>query len=209
MMVFLIWSISSSTLDSEDRVSKRDDVFQMARLTLRKLTDDISMAFLVSNQDLLGKTKDGANIVTGFIGDEKGGYGAIDLATFSHWRLFRNAKESEQCEVGYYVEKDPDIEDEDVYRLMRRESVVIDNEVSEGGKTYPLALGLKDFKLEYYDGRQNEWKKEWNSTTAENKDKLPRAVKIELSFPDPSDDEFTIDFSTIAFIALWQYPIEF
>lgn len=207
LMVFMIWSISSTTLDSEDRITKRDEVLQMARISFRKLSDDISQAFIAANQDLLGKTKDAANVQTAFIGDESGGFGKIDFTSFSHWRMFRDAKESETAEVGYYVVQDQEVPEKKI--LMRRESTLLDNDVTEGGKAHPLAEGVANFKLEYYDGRQNEWKREWNSTTADNKDKLPKAVKIFLSFTDPGESEEPLEFSTIVYINLWQYPVEF
>lgn len=208
MMVFIIWQISSANLDAKARTEKRDEIFQMARLAVQRVVDDVNMAFLVTNSELLGKTRDGANIETAFIGDDKGGQDSLNFNSMSHWRMFRNAKESEQVEVGYYVERVPDSEEE-TYRLMRRENPVMDNDVLEGGKVYPVAEGINGFEFEYYDGRQHEWTRNWNSKDVDQKDKLPRAVKITLSFPDPEDSEEKISFSTIAFIELWQFPIEF
>lgn len=209
MMVFLIWSISSTTMNSEDRVEKRDKVYQMARLALRRISEDVNMAFLVGKQDMLGKTKDGMSVQTAFIGDDKGQFDSLDFNSFSNWRMFRNIKQSDQSEVGYKVEQDP--EEPDMNRLMRRQNPYLDNKVEEGGKSYPVAEGISAFQLSYYNPKTNEWVDNWNSTEVDFKDQLPKAVKITLVFKDPESDEEENDiaFSTIAMIGLWKNPIEF
>jgi len=207
MMVTMIWSISSSTLDAEFRVGKRDEIFQMGRIATDRVVKDLNMAFLVTNSQLLGKTKDGANVESAFVGDDKGGYDSLDFNSFSHWRMFRNVKESDQVEVGYYVEPDPEIRDR--FILMRRESSYLDNDVMKGGKAYPVAEGISEFQLSYYDGRNQDWTENWNSKEVDQKDKLPRAVKVTISFPDPDLEDEMLKFSTIAFIELWQFPLEF
>lgn len=206
MMVFMIWTVTSTTMNAEDRVAKRDRVYQMARIALRRVTEDINMAFLVSKEDLLGKTRDGAKRETAFIGDDKGDFDTLDFNSFSNWRMFRNIKESDQSEVGYKVEQDPE---EEVYKLMRRQNAHIDDDVAEGGKSYPVAEGLTAFQLSYYDPSTNEWTENWNSKEVDQKNKLPKAVKITLEFKDPDDAEEPISFSTIAIIGLWKNPIEF
>lgn len=207
MMAFLIWSITATNLSSEERSRLRDEVYQKARLAIRMMTDDLSMAFLVANQDLLGKTGDGSNSVSSFIGNEKGGFPSVNFNSFSHLRLFREVKESDQAEVGYYVEADPELKD--VYRLMRRESPVIDKNTAEGGDANVVTDGLIKFELEYYNSRTEDWTTDWNTQEVDYKDRLPRAVKIKIVFPDPNNDEETISFETIAFISLWKNPIEF
>lgn len=207
MMTLTIALFTNSTIDAEDRMVERDEIYQMARLAVGRVVDDVNMAFLVTNSELLGKDKEGSKVETAFIGDDKGNMDTLDMNTFSHWRMFRDEKVSEQAEVGYYSESDPD--NRDLYRLMRRESTLIDNDVSKGGKAWPVAEGVSEFQLSYYDARQNKWTDNWNSKEVDKKDKLPRAVKISISFPNPIDKEDKISFSTIAFIGLWQYPIEF
>lgn len=207
MMVFMIWQVSSTNLNAVERTEKRDEVFQMGRLALERMAEDINMAFLVTNSEFLGVTKDGSKVETAFIGDDKGNFDSLDFDSLSHYRMFRYVKESDQAEIGYYVEQDT--ENPEAYRLMRRENPFLTNDVTEGGKAYPLAEGITEFQLEFYDGRANDWTKNWNSKEVDQKDKLPRAVKITISFPDPADEEEKISFSTIAFIGLWKYPIEF
>jgi type II secretion system protein J len=207
MMVLIIWSITSSTLNSEDRASGRDKLYQMARLALRRVTEDVNMAFLVTSADLLGKTRDGASKETAFIGDDNGDFDKLDFNSLSNWRMFRNVKESDQSEVGYKVEEDP--EEPDLYRLMRRQNPYLDDDVTDGGKSYPVAEGVTEFQLSYYDNKTNEWTENWNSKEIDHKNKLPKAVKITIVFADPDDEDESVSFSTITFIGLWQNPIEF
>lgn len=206
-MATMIWQISSGNIDAKERVEKRDEVFQMSRIAIERIVDDLEMAFLVTNSQFLGKAQDGTSAKTIFKGEDTGHFDTVNFASFSNWRMFRNSKESDQAEIGYYVV--PDEEERDLYRLMRRVSPYFDNNGTEGGRSEPVAENISSFDLEYYDGRQGEWTKEWNSEEVDQKDKLPRAVKVTLSFTDPSNEEEKINFETTAFIELWQYPIEF
>lgn len=192
---------------SEDRVDKREELYQMGRIAIEKVTQDINMAFLVAKPELLGKTKDGANIEIAFIGEDRGNFDTLNFDSFSNWRMFRNSKESDQIEVGYYVEDIPD--EPDTFRLMRRTNPYLDNDVTKDGKAYPLAEGIKEFQLSYYDAANGEWTDNWNSKDIEKKNKLPKAVKITISFPDPDLEDKTISFTTIAFIGLWENPLDF
>jgi len=207
-MIFITTlSLNKIFQDGQDRVEKLEQVYQMARISIEKLTDDINMAFIVSNNALLGKTKDGSQIETAFIGDDKGTYDTLDFNTFSHWRMFRGIKESDQAEVGYYVERDP--EDSENYRLLRRENPILDNDVTKDGDVLPLAEHVKSFELSYYDNKSQEWTRNWNSKEVDQKNTLPKAVKIELSFEHPIIEDETVNFATIVFIGLWKHPINF
>lgn len=207
IMVTMIWQISSGTIDTKERVEKRDQIYQTARIAMDSIVKDLSMAFLVTNSELLGKTKDGQTVETAFIGDDKGGFDELNFNSFSNWRMYRDTKESEQAEIGYSVERDE--EDKELYRLTRRVSPYLDDNVIEGGSKEPVAVGITGFELEYYDGREHDWTKNWNSEEVDQKDKMPRAVKVTISFKDADNPDEMISFSTIGFIELWQYPIEF
>lgn len=210
MMAILIQSISSSNLDSIDRTEKRDKVFQTARFAMDRMIKDINMAFLVADDSLIGKTKDESKVENAFIGEDKGGFDTLNFNTFAHWRMFRDVKESDQAEIGYYVTPDPD--EDGQFRLMRRESPFLDNDVTIGGKAYPIAENLREFQLRYYNPKNNEWTSSWNTKEVDVKGLLPRGVEIVLVFPDPvepDEKERNIKFKTIAFIGLWKSPIRF
>lgn len=189
------------------RAEALGNIYQMGRVTIDRITRDINMAFLVTDKKLLGTSADGAEVKTAFFGRSGGGLDAVNFTTMSHLKMYFNAKEADQAEVGYYTENDP--EHEGLKVIMRRESPYIDGDIESGGASYIIATNVKKFELGYYDGRKFEWVDEWNSESAYNKDQLPRAVRVKVVFEHPYLKEKEISMIGIAPVAMWQSPIEF
>lgn len=202
-----IFTFTSITRKLESRDEGRSEVYQVARVAMGRIVSDLDMAFLTGNQALLGKTSDGTNVETAFIGEDKGAGDSLDFDTFSHWRMVWGAKESDQAEVGYFVKPDP--KDSDLNILMRREGNVLDSDVTKGGDEYPIATGVKEFQLRYYDNVAHEWRNDWNTKGMEIKNKLPEAVEITLVFADPVKEDEVLAFKTIAMIPMWKDEINF
>lgn len=207
VMSLLIWQISSDSIRSRRRQGEYSKIYQSARVTFRKLTDDLSMAFLMG-PSFTSTGPDGAPIVeTAFIGEDDGSKDSVFFNTFSHWRLMQDVHESDQAEVSYFVEADEN--NPDNLKLMRRETPFLDKEVKEGGVAIPLAEGVKSFNIEYYQQSANEWVPSWSSKDPRTPGKLPRAAKISLIYKDPRDPEKDIEFKTAVILELSDAPIEF
>ncbi len=198
VMAMLIYTSLSQTISSKDDVEKRDELGHSANLVLNKMTLDLQMAFLLTGPEFLGS--DG-KMKTAFIGKED----RVDFSSLSHVRYFKDSKESDYAEVGYFVEDDK--EDPGNKLLVRRESKLIDDKPTEGGTSEAMVEGVKEFHLEYYDSNKKEWLKSWDSTQVDVSNRLPRAVKIELKVQDPSMEE-PYEFSTIVDLKLLE-PITF
>ncbi len=198
VMAVLFFTSMSQTINSKDDVEKKDELGHSANLALNKMSMDLQMAFLLNGPEFLGS--DG-KMKTAFIGKED----RVDFPSFSHVRYFKDVKESDYAEVGYYVEDDK--EDPSKKLLMRRESKGIDDKPEEGGKGEAMIEGVKEFHLEYYDSKKKEWLKNWDSTQVDFSNRLPRAVKIELKVQDPAMEE-PYAFSTIVDLKLLE-PLVF
>jgi type II secretion system protein J len=198
VMSVLIFSSTTQTINSKEDTEKIDGINHSASLALGKISTDLQMAFLVSSPDFLGSA---GTIKTVFIGKED----QMNFATFSHTRYFKDAKEADFCEIGYFVENSK--EESGGRNLMRRESRTIDDKPEEGGVSDPMIEGIKEFHLEYFDPKKKEWFKTWDSSQLDFANRLPRAVKIEIKVDNPEGEEpFT--YSTIAEIKL-NVPINF
>ncbi len=213
------WSSTSQSLDAKERFEKRDGIYQEGRVALRKLGDDLSMAFLIKAPgERVALTGAGAPTpaaevmtrprpITFFIGDDNGERDEIRFTSLSNIRLFRNAKESEQGKVQYALAPSPD--EPGVFNLVRTFSPWIDDKDTVEGTSYIIAENVREFNIEYFDLRKQEWVRTWNSTLIDWKDRLPRAVRITLSFPDPDEERESIVMVTSTMVPLSTGPIEF
>jgi type II secretion system protein J len=91
-----------------------------------------------------------------------------------------------RCEVGYYIENDPDTE---IQWLLRREDGTLDDDPLEGGQATLAGPYVSDLNLEFYDGI--EWKAGW-----EDRETMPLAVKIRIVVLDADQQENALVLST-------------
>jgi len=201
LMAMMIWQITNNSYRGTEKASQYDDIYQYGRVALSKLEADLSQAFLPGPTGI-------PPIETSFKGEDQGDSDTANFISFSNVRMIKDEKVSDQIEVGYSISNCPDTE-EKIGCLMRRTSAVIDKDVKEGGKSYPIAEGIKSFNLEYYDAVKQEWVGSWSSEDPANPNKLPRAVKIALSFNDPKKEGEEITFSTAVMIPLSLAAVEF
>lgn len=208
LIAVMIARIKDNAYRGTEKAAKYDTIYQYGRIALKKITDDLSMAFLVG-PSLTGKASDGtAAMQVHFYGKDESDGHKLDFATFSNIRLVKNEKKSDQVEVGYSVADCPDTE-ERMKCLMRRESAVIDKDVAEGGVSTPIARNVKKFKVEYYDPTKQEWRDGWSTEDPVFQNRLPRAARITLVFPDPQKEDEEIEFTTETVMPLFSGPIEF
>lgn len=208
LMTLMTWQIWHGMMRSFTRSAEYDEVYQYARVVMRRLSDDLSGAFMLGPL-MKGSTEgiDQGIRESAFVGVDSGREDKLDFASFSHRRLRRNSAESDTQEVGYQLTRDPD--NPDTKLLMRREAVFLDGKIDEGGESYPVARRVKSFNIEYYDGTKKEWGSQWNSTSREWLNRLPNRVKVEVVFANPQDGGADIPFTMIMGIPLWASPVEF
>ena len=111
----------------------------------------------------------------------------LHFTAFAHHILRADAKESDQCEISYFGDRDPDVRDR--LNLMRREDPRIDSEPEEGGRAYVLAEGVKSFSLRFWDPRDEDWTDEWDTENQEWAGRLPLFVEITLIVEDENGKE--------------------
>jgi type II secretion system protein J len=84
-----------------------------------------------------------------------------------------------RCEVGYYIDNDPDTE---ARWLLRREDNTLDDDPLEGGTVTLAGPCVSELDLQFFDGR--EWKAGW-----EDQSSFPRAVRIGIVAVDAEEKE--------------------
>ncbi|MCC6697306.1 MAG: prepilin-type N-terminal cleavage/methylation domain-containing protein [Candidatus Hydrogenedentes bacterium] len=84
-----------------------------------------------------------------------------------------------RCEVGYYIENDPDT---DYAWLLRREDPSMDEDPLEGGAVTLAGPYVAALNLEFYDGLY--WQSGWD-----DEEELPVAVYIQITVVDEDEIE--------------------
>jgi len=90
------------------------------------------------------------------------------------------------CEVGYYIDNDPDTE---AQWLTRREDYTLDDDPLEGGMLAPAGPFVSELNLEFYDGLF--WYDGWTL-----EEEFPAAIRIRIVVLDEDEIEEPMFFST-------------
>jgi len=194
-----IGAIIAGSYQQVDRAASlvRDQSSRAAavRLSLARMTRELSMAFLSEHYDR-ARFRDRPTL---FKGDED----TVLFTTMAHVRRYQDTRESDQAVVEYRLDRDPATGEE---ALFRREKVVIDDESDRGGRDDLVADHVTKLTLRYWDRQRKEWVREWSTRSSEHLNELPPRVKIELEVKQA--DGKTATFATQARVAITA-PLEF
>ncbi len=91
-----------------------------------------------------------------------------------------------RCEVGYYIENDPDTEHQ---WLLRREDASIDEDALEGGAVSLAGPFVASVNFQFYDGMY--WQSGW-----ESQEVFPKIVSIQVYVVDEDEIEQPMAFAT-------------
>ena len=192
LVLLLIVSLSTqqaltTSFEIKDSVTSINERHHEARQTLSRMSREIRMAFIRAEVPEQFREEKPA-VMTRFFGEED----ELIFASTSHLKIRANRRESDQCEIAYFLKNDSD----SPYRgktLYRRESTIIDNRPKHGGYIYQVMKGVKDLKIEYWDESRevgdNAWVRTWFSHENELEPLLPARVRITLELEMPDEGE--------------------
>jgi len=172
----LIYGAFDSMSRGRKGEAMRAERAHQGRDAVARIVREIQSAFLSlhnpQNPALVTRT-------TAFIGQSSSNYDRLDFAAFAHRRIDRDAKESDQAEIGYFVVRDPD--NTDKYDLVRREQTPIDIDPKRGGIVNVLAENVQEFHIRYLDPTTGLWVEQWDTTQVNMQaGRLPLEVKVTL-----------------------------
>lgn len=177
MISLLIYGAFDSMSRGRRGEAMRSERARQGREAVERMQRELSSAFLSlhnpTNQALVTRA-------TAFIGQHSAQFDRVDFTSFAHRRVERDTKESDQAEIGYFVVKDPNVDDK--MDLVRREQAPIDLDPKRGGVVNVLAEDVESFELKYLDPLTGQWVETWDTTqlTAQL-NRLPVEVKISLT----------------------------
>lgn len=172
-------------MDIERAFNYQDVFFEIERLAIMQLDSE-------KNKNKGGNEDNESRLppqkLTHFIGESA----SVHFTALNHFRTKYNAQESNQMEVGYFLDNCRSRKDDTSSQcLWRRASTLIDDNVEKDGTKVVLAENISQFKLSYRSNEENdEWQKSWRSDNkgrSEHRKKFPHLVKIDLAIGDDSN----------------------
>lgn len=192
-IALLTYGAFGNSLDARDRSLVVAERYHEIRQALNRMAREISMAFLSHHRDC-----DDRRTYTIFKEESTGGGDSLVFTSFSHIKMVKDANESDQNELTYFLAPDP--KDQRIKSLMRREDSRIDDEPDEGGEEYVLLTDVESMELEYYNDQDDDWEDDWDSESMDYKNRLPLFVKITIKARGPHEKYETFVTKTEVFL---------
>jgi general secretion pathway protein J len=180
VILTIVYNTFNSSIRAFTTIDEQGDTYGEARLVLNRMSEEIGSIYMSGdnpNTGLLGEDKDEDDLP----------FDSLHFTSLSHIRWVKDSRESELCEIGYYLETDR--KGEQTF-LFRREDWNVGGALEEGGMALELAEGIDGLDFRYYDGE--EWVDDWDSKA---KGGLPKAIEVVLLVEDPTRKR--IAFSSI------------
>ena len=170
-------------LDVERAFNYQDVFFEIEQLALAQLEkekDKNQQGQAQQTEQRLPPTK-----LTQFLGEENN----MHFTALNHFRTKYNAPESDQMEVGYFLDSCDRPDGKGTTKcLWRRSNPQIDDQVDQDGAKVVVAHNVTEFKLQYRSDKEvDDWVKQWRSDNKgrnNHRKKFPHFVKIKLKIND-------------------------
>jgi general secretion pathway protein J len=169
MLIYGAFSVINKGRVVSGQLSER---YRLGRMAMTRMTRELSTAYLSMHVAAVPAL----NVrTTAFIGTSR----RVDFNAFAHRRIEKDAHESDQCELSYFVASHP--KNDKMIDLARREQVIIDDLPGKGGVSQILVDDIDTFSLRFLDPTTGLWTDLWDSTSpAANLGRMPLQVEINL-----------------------------
>ncbi len=179
MIMTILYMSFRTTLSAPDELGAIQERYVSLGRAMNRMAREIEMTFISLNYNNKYETSP----KTLFKLKE----GRLDFSAFAHLKITKNAKESDQCAISYFLKEDPS--DRNKQNLMRRETNRLDKEPEKGGVSYAMLEDVLDFKIEAWNG--DDWVLEWDVSKVEYLNKLPERLRISVTIFDDFGEKKT------------------
>ncbi len=188
----LVFGSFARTFESRDVATRLQERAHLVRQAMERMARELSMAFIYDCQERPSTTGE-PKLRSTFRMEREGKVDRALFLSFSHQRLQRDARESDQCLVSYYGENDP-VELSQT-NLVRREKVRFSGDPDEGGAVEVLLPDVESVHFDMWDESKQDWVEEWNCQQIERMNQLPRLIRIRVVVRGEGGEE--IPYSTV------------
>lgn len=178
----LSYGALNATITTQEEALLIQERFHSARITLDRMKRELTMAFVSLHQAEDKRT------ITIFEGEKN----KIVFDTAAYEPLERDAHQSDQLELAYYVKAVNNRFGDRVDALVRRVKYHVDDRPGEGGREEVVVEGVTKLELEYYDPIREDWRGDWSvrvDDAADMRTKLKQIQQIRDKIDDVVNDE--------------------
>ena len=199
----LIHGVMTSLSKGRKGEAVRAERVHQGREAMLRIVRDLSSAYISMHVPAIPALVTGK---TGFVGRSSTPYDRVDFTAFAHMRTERESHESDEAEVGYFVARDPDVDDK--MDLVRREQTPIDIDPLRGGIVNVVAENVQEFHVRYLDPMTSQWVTTWDTMQITGQpNRLPLEVEITIVLKGVGDGP-PYTYTTKVFLPL-QQPLSF
>ncbi len=179
----IIYGSFNQSFRVREHTAKVYDRYRDVRQAMFRMAREISSAYISTHHNRQDPTT-----ATCFEGESD----ELTFSSMAHLRLVRDADESDQMQVGYFLKSGEASDGRRVTNLMRRMDPTPDTRVDRGGRVQILAEDVAELKFEYWEPSKEigdeAWVDEWavgackagEEPSADDKTELPERVRITL-----------------------------
>lgn len=176
VIAILVYGAISQTVRTKLRVEGQTDRSQAIASAMERMVHELQMAYASAQ---INANPALVVVRTCFIGEDRGSADRVDFTSFSHQRLYRDAHESDENELSYFLASDPAMSGRHV--LARREQSRIDDDPRHGGEVAVALEDVTELELSYLDPMTMEWVTSWDTTQYTGQmNRMPAQVKVIL-----------------------------
>jgi len=187
-LFIVIYATFNATRRTYAKVTKIQDRWHVVRNGMSRMTQDLSMAYVSLNENMSEVNR------RTYFRFTKGNFGEeLRFSSFAHRRLYKDANESDQCIIQYFLAPDPD--DQSKTSLFRRETRRLANEEPENipGEAFVLINDVMDVRYEFFDKTQDKWEDDWDTTALDGQpNRLPHRIRIYLTIHSEVGNEVVL-----------------
>ena len=174
VMTTISYTVIHGSSEVSEEATARSDLSKMGRNAMEMLRRELSQAFISQNQTEYYKTV--------FKAVDRDPVDEVHFVSKAHEVRHANRKEGNVAEYSYFSESD--WRDGNYRTLVHRESPNVDDDEERGGRLLALSHNVRELNLRYFDEKKEEWVDEWDSESADNINRVPRAIEIRLELED-------------------------
>ena len=199
-----IYTSYTGTFRIVDETESQADIYAMARVALERMQEDLESVYIPLKGEKSPELDEGqADDEEGaFVGEDNEieGRSTDSLRFISRAHLVFSEEASGTAEIAYDVKEENEGEG---FVLYRTDTPAFQEKPEEGTGGLVLCDSLVSLNLTYYDDK-GEVHDNWNSTSYEFKDKIPKMVSIKLEFKNSADIEAPFTFMTSVALPMGQ-----
>ncbi len=195
IVMSIIFTSYTATFRIIDETENQADVYRMARVTLERMYEDLESVYAAKPSEP-PESEEESNQVVEFVGEEAEINGrrahSLRFTSRAHVVFSEQDQPSGTAEISYYIEEN---DAEDNFVLYRKDTPRVGRAPDRDAGGLVLCEKLQSVTFFYYDAEGDVYDN-WDSTSEEFEDRIPRRVSIILEFANESDPEAPFRFLT-------------